>query len=321
MRRREMLKLAAVGAAGMALPSVSSGAEEKIPIIDTHIHLFDTERKGGVPWPIPQDKVLFKPALPARYAALSTKEGVVGAIVIEASPLLEDNDWVLGQVEAHPLLVGMIGNLVPNDPNFTKELERLRANKYFLGIRYGNLWERDLFSDLDKPGFVDGLKALANAGLVFESANPDPALMQALVRVSSKVPDLRIVVDHLPNAKVPPEQDKRGQFLRDLQTLAGNPHVYVKLSEVPMRADNQPGSKVSFNKSTLDALWGIFGENRLLFGSDWPNSDGTAPFDQTLSIVRGYLNTKSVAAQEKYYWRNSIAAYKWKPRRPNQNLS
>ena len=36
-------------------------------MIDTHIHLYDTTRKEGVPWPPKEDKVLYKPHLPAEF--------------------------------------------------------------------------------------------------------------------------------------------------------------------------------------------------------------------------------------------------------------
>ena len=45
MRRRTFLAGAA-GTAGAAFAQQSA-----IPVIDTHIHLFDTARPGGVPWP------------------------------------------------------------------------------------------------------------------------------------------------------------------------------------------------------------------------------------------------------------------------------
>jgi len=91
------VKLAALGAAGLVLPKTVRAATKQIPVqfpvIDTHIHLFDTTRTWGVPWPAKDDLVLFKPALPPRYIELSAKHGVVGAIAIEASPLKSDNDW------------------------------------------------------------------------------------------------------------------------------------------------------------------------------------------------------------------------------------
>jgi predicted TIM-barrel fold metal-dependent hydrolase len=58
----------------------------------------------------------------------------------------------------------------------------------------------------------------------------------------------------------------------------------------------------------------------VLFGSDWPNSDGVASFDQVLNIAREYLAGKSAAAQQKYFWQNSVRAYKWIRRSSSQPM-
>ena len=71
-------------------------------------------------------------------------------------------------------------------------------------------------------------------------------------------------------------------------------------------------------RARLDRLVEIFGEDRILFGSDWPNSDGVGPLDQVFAIARAYFSTRPQAVQEKYFWRNSIAAYKWVKRDPTQ---
>src|SRR5580658_11227529 len=86
MQRREVIRLGALSAGALALRHAAAAAAH-IPIIDAHIHLFDTTRPGGVPWPFKDDAALYKPALPDRYAALSAPFGVVGAIAVEASPL------------------------------------------------------------------------------------------------------------------------------------------------------------------------------------------------------------------------------------------
>ena len=65
-------------------------------------------------------------------------------------------------------------------------------------------------------------------------------------------------------------------------------------------------------------LYGIFGEDRVLYGSDWPNSDQWAPYPKVLGLVRGYFDGKSRAAQEKYFWKNSVAAYRWVKRESGQ---
>ena len=122
-----------------------------------------------MPWPKPDDERLYKPALPERYGEISKGFGVVGAIAIEASPLLEDNDWLLGVAEKSPLIVGIIGDLVPGSQGFGAALERLHRNPLFLGLRYGNLWDRNLTADIGKPGFMDGLRLLSDAELALRA--------------------------------------------------------------------------------------------------------------------------------------------------------
>jgi predicted TIM-barrel fold metal-dependent hydrolase len=320
MRRREVLKLAGLSAATAALGNAVSAAALQTPVIDAHIHMYDPLRPGGVPWPEKTDAVLYKPTLPARYEDESARFGAVGAIAIECSPLASDNQWLLNVAASHPVMVGVVGDLAPGTESFAADLARLHANPLFLGFRYGNLWGRDLASDLEKPGFIDGLKALADAGLVFESANPDPRLIAALRKVAERVPGLRIVVDHLPHAAVPAEQAARDAWWADLHALAARPGVFIKLSEIPVRTNGILVTDTRSYKPALDALWDVFGEDRILFGSDWPNSDHVASYAQTFGIVRGYIDGKPAAAREKYFWKNSIAAYRWRPRRSNQPL-
>jgi predicted TIM-barrel fold metal-dependent hydrolase len=318
MLRRDVLRLAAFSAAASALELPSIALPVRHPIIDAHIHLFDPTRPGGVPWPTKDDAALYRPALPARYAALASPFGVTGAIAIEASPLASDNQWLLDVAAKHPIIVGIIGDLIPGSPSYLADLDRLHRNQLFLGIRYGNLWDRDLAIDLKKPRFVDGLKALAQAGMVLDSANPDPSLIHAILDVAEQVPGLRIVIDHLPHSPVPTEPIAHDRYWSDLRTLAQHPGVFVKLSEIPVLANGKLIKDPHFYQPSLDAIWDLFGEDRILFGSDWPNSDHVAPFADTLAIVRGYIAQKRPEAQEKYFWKNSIAAYKWHRRRPDQ---
>jgi len=57
--------------------------------------------------------------------------------------------------------------------------------------------------EVDNPTFVSDLKALADADLVMDTANPSVPLLEGVVRVSDKVPNLRIVIDHLPQIGPP----------------------------------------------------------------------------------------------------------------------
>src|SRR5581483_8849531 len=155
--RRDFVRMAAA-----LLPLDGAADTASIPIIDTHIHLFDPSRPQGVPWPPKDDPVLYKPALPSRFKKLTESLGVVGAIEIEASPWLEDNQWVLDVAAKSPLIVGTVGNLEPGKPEFRSHFERFHKNPLFRGIRCGNLWNRDLGKRLSEPAFISDLKILAD---------------------------------------------------------------------------------------------------------------------------------------------------------------
>jgi L-fuconolactonase len=315
MERRKVLKLGLGAAIGFA--TEAPGMSNTAHIIDAHIHLFDTLRAGGVPWPDKTD-VIYRPALPDRYASIAKPFGVVGAIVIEASPLLGDNDWVLQLIARHPVCVGFVGNLVPGSPTFAEDLERLRANPLFLGIRCGNLWNRDLSADAASSRFISDLRRLASAGFEMDSANPDPKLIEAILRISELIPELRIVIDHLPHVALPNNTEEAKGYWANLKALSLNPRVFVKLSEIPVETNGRVPAKVTYYRHKLDAIWDIFGEDRIIFGSDWPNSDHVASFGETFGIVRDYMTEKGPLAMEKFFRQNSIAAYRWRPRNPEQ---
>ena len=56
-----------------------------IPVIDTHIHLYDTSRADGVPWPPKDDQVLYRPVLPEHFDKVTRANGVTATVIVEAS--------------------------------------------------------------------------------------------------------------------------------------------------------------------------------------------------------------------------------------------
>lgn len=313
VNRREFL------AASAALAACSATAQARIPIIDTHIHFFDTTRPIGVPYPA---KNAIPPGLPIatpqtfRRAVASL--GIVGAIELEASPWIEDNLWVLEESRKDTLMVGVVGNLEPERPDFHEYLSRYQKDPLFRGIRCGNIWGRNLAAQVEMPAFVAGIKELAAAGLTMDTANPRPDLIRAIVRLTDQVPGLRVVLDHLPGMDPPAEATARQAVERDLRELAKR-NVFVKVSVVARRVDGKVPTDLAFYKPRLDLIWDIFGEDRLLYASDWPNSAGNwVPYATELALVREFFQTKGRTASEKYFWKNSIAAYKWIKRSANQ---
>jgi predicted TIM-barrel fold metal-dependent hydrolase len=151
-----------------------------------------------------------------------------------------------------------------------------------------------------------------------DTANPTPALLLDVVRLTDRIPNLRLVIDHLPQLEPPADAPARRGYEGTLRQLGQRPQIYLKISEVLRRVDGRVPLDLKFYKPRLDELWDIFGEDRLIYGSDWPNSDLWGPYPQMLTVVREYFMSKGAAAAEKYFWKNSVAAYRWVKREPNQ---
>jgi predicted TIM-barrel fold metal-dependent hydrolase len=216
------------------------------------------------------------------------------------------------------MMLGMIGNLQPDKPEFKEYLDRHRKNRLFLGLRYGNLWGYNLVSQVANPTFIEGLRLVQQADMVMDTANPRPDLIEAVIRVSDKVPGLRIIVDHLPSMMFRLDASARTAVEANLRELAKRPSIYVKVSQVMHITNGKPSTDQALYKPVLDQIFDTFGEDKLIFGSDWPNAAAVDNLPAIVQIVRDYFHAKGTAVAEKYFWKNSLAAYKWIRRDPGQ---
>lgn len=289
--------------------AAASAAPLPFPVVDTHIHLFDPHRPGGVPWPPADDTIRSKPTYPDRFRQVASAEGVTGAVVVECSPLIEDNQWVLDVAADDPTVVGLVGFLDAGKPGFGSQLDRFAKNPLFRGIRYGNLWGRNLGDQLGNSQFVEDMRLLAERGLSLDTANPNLDLLEAMLRLSDQVPSLRMIVDHLPKMQVLASQDLRYEGI--LREFSARSQTFVKISAVLLNRNGKVSYSLDDYRATIDRIAEAFGEDRVLFGSDWPNSDPLGSYSKVIGIVREYFAEKSRSAQEKYFRANGKAAYRW----------
>ena len=295
------------GAAAFAAAPVF--ADDAIPVIDTHVHLFDPTRPQGVPYAGPKGQPP-QMASPENYHKQITGTGIVGAVIVEASPWVEDNLWILERANSDPVFVGVVGDLDPSKPDFGEYLNRFSKDPLWRGIRYAQVWQMEGGKQVLKPGMAEGLKLLADKGQTLDMANPSFDLLRGALLAMEAVPDLRVVMDHMPSLDPTPEtQALYDSLIRD---LAQHPNFFLKLSQVIHKDEN--GVTVTAPRARLDQLMAAFGEDRVMFGGDWPNSVGTATIPQALALMRDYFAARPHIQAEKYFWKNSQHIYRWKKR-------
>jgi L-fuconolactonase len=316
--RRSFVKAAAMVGVALSGAGVAS-AEDAVPVIDSHIHLFDPTRKVFSGYMGSQAyRALNKPSLPSMYEPLGRPVGVVGAIVVESSGLIDDNLWYLEVCGADPFMVGVCGSLDPGRPDFGQYVKHFAKDPLYRAIRSSRFYSEEGGKVTLKQDQVTNLKALADADLALDTANPSMGLMQANALLAAAIPNLRIIMDHLPSFDPTPEGKQAYEDV--VKAMADRPNIVVKLSEVyhPRLTDNVIVKDYEPLRARLDYLFGMFGEDRVIFGSDYPNSYGVATVPEEVGLVRKFFSTKSRTVQEKYFWRNSARTYKWKRRAADQ---
>lgn len=293
----------AVGAMVGRVESKTTG----LRIIDTHTHFYDPSRKEGVPWP-PEGSPLYRTVLPEDWRKVAAPCGVHETVVVEASEWVADNQWVLDLAAEDKSIVGLVGNLDPHDGAFETNLRRLAANPLFRGVR----WRSNLVSlNEGWDEVVAGARLLAGLDLQLDINGPVEVL-ERVAALSKEVPDLRIVIDHVGGAG-DPRAIKSG-WAEAMQTLAKQAKVFVKVSGMPEQTKNEWGEapvETEFYLPILNPLWDWFGEDRLIYGSNWPVSDKGTSYASVLGIVRPFYEGKGAEAAEKYFSLNAKAAYQW----------
>ncbi len=295
------------------LPGTAS-ADEKATLpkvkhmIDTHIHLYDTRREEGVPWPPPDDEVLYKPHLPDEFKKVSKPTGLTGVVIVEASDRLEDNRWVLDLVKDDDYYVALVGNIDVYRDDFRKQLKKLRKDPRFVGVRARGAKPID-FTD---KKVLKNLRLLAKHGLSVDVLVNGGGVeaVKMIDKLAREVPELRIVIDHVigydfDGKKANPE------WVAAVEKLGENKNVWCKISGLYQRSIPQPAPKdINHYRDVLDVLWKNLGAKRLVYGSNWPCTKKSGDYASYVQLVNGYFADKGHEARERYFWKNAAEAYK-----------
>ncbi len=125
-------------------------------------------------------------------------------------------------------------------------------------------------------------------------------------RVAERFPDLMVILDHLahPDIASGPPYAAASEFF----ALAECPNLYCKLSTLTIReaAHSQVAARVFF-----ETLVERFGPDRLLWGSDFPHSQGSgpAPYVELVELARETLEFLSQLEREQIFGGTALRLY------------
>lgn len=314
--RRQFVHAAALATASVAVKSAGLAAPapavKKVTYVDCHTHIYDPTRPQGVPWPPREEGRLYRPVLPSHLRKVSAPHRVTGTIIVEASEWLADNDWVLEHAAKDKFILGVVGRLALEDPEFERHLRRLSRNPLFRGIRVRGAASPKAI----EPAAERALRLLADFDLTLDF-NCLPTQLPVAAQLAKQHPRLRMVVNHLANltidGKAPP-----AVWVDGMKAVAENERVFLKISglvEGTRRDDFRAPRELAYYRPVLDAVTDIFGVNRLLFASNYPVSELFAPYATVIGLIEQYFGEKGPETLRLVAADNSRRAYLWKERK------
>lgn len=265
-------------------------------VIDGHLHLWDPGHLD-YPWLAGE---LRRPFLQADLNLGGS--GVTDAVFVQADCLpaqgWREARWVSSLAGGAPRIAGIVAFApVERGAAVRDDLDRLRTLPLVRGVRRNLQDEPDEFLRAD--AVVDGLRAVAAAGLTFDACVTWRQL-PLLARLTARVPELVVVVDHLGKPPVLAGLDSAAgrRWRGDLSRLAARDNIAVKLSG--LAPETRAGADLAaLSRPFLDAAIEVFGPRRCLVGSDWPIS-AVIPehraYDRWFHLVLDQLEPRERAA-------------------------
>jgi L-fuconolactonase len=242
----------------------------EIPIIDTHVHLWDPQR-FRMSW-TDGNALLARSYSVDHYQEQTSGLPIEGMVFVEcgveppyaflearwAVACARQDARIQGIVAAAPVEFGLRAR------TYLEALIELDEQR-IKGVRRNLQDEPDPNMCL-QPDFVQGVQLLAEYGLSFDICIYHHQL-PAVIELVRRCPDTQFILDHLgkPDARAHQLDPWRGQ----IRELAALPNVACKVSGLVTEADHanwQPADLETYITHVLEA----FGEDRVAFGGDWP---------------------------------------------------
>lgn len=277
-------------------------------LIDTHIHVWDFS-KASYDWLQQADPLLNRNYAIEELQPQLADAGVTAGILVQAAWNLADTEWMLEVARRTPWIKGVVGWLPLTDPIATKALleEKYLADPYFKGVRHlihDEANTRWLLQDT----VIESLHILAAHNIPYDIVGILPEHIEAAIEVAKRVPQLRMVFDHM---NQPPVATKEwfGRWGTLMEAAAACDRLFVKISGLGTTARNpqwQPEDIAPYVSFVLQH----FGADRCFMGGDWPVSLLAGSYASTWEKYRQTLMLVTDAAtREKIFSLNAERFY------------
>lgn len=279
------------------------------PIIDSHVHIWDTKR-FPIPWleGIPS---LNKPLWIDDYYKAVGKLDVEGFVYmqVEVSPpyaLIEAKEIAaLAEVDSRVRAIVPWAPLEEGDKVRIFIEQLVDISPKIRSIRRIVQAEADPKFCLE-PGFVRGNQLLAEYQLTSEICC-NYTQLEHNVELVRKCPDTHFILNHIGKPNI-----RGGEFepwATQMTKLAEHDNVVCKISGVVTEADLDDW-KIDDVRPYIEHALTVFGEDRVLFGSDWPVVTQGSTYNHWVKTVEEITKDSTDEQKDKLWRANALAFYR-----------
>jgi len=277
-------------------------------VVDSHHHFWDPAQ-ADYPWMTDELAAIRRRFGPEDLRPLLAESQVDTTIVVQTRSSQEETRELLEVAEATDFVAGVVGWVDLTDAAVARAIEDLRAGpggRFLVGIRHQVHDEPDP-AWLGRPDVRRGLAAVQDAGLVYDLLVRTRQL-PAATEAARALPGLRLVIDHIAKPKIAAGR-RDLEWEAAMAPLSDLANVTSKLSGMVTEAGWRTWSQADLEPYVQRCL-GWFGDDRLLFGSDWPVCLLATTYSTVVDTLRMLLTELPAPAATNVFGANAIRVYR-----------
>jgi L-fuconolactonase len=307
--RRDFLATATVAALAPSGARRPARPPSPLPIIDTHVHLWDLSR-FRLAWLEPGSP------LHRNFSWDDYREATQGMSLERAIYMEVDVDPPQHEREARTVaamcrrgdtaLAAAVISGRPASETFADYIRPLAKEPVIKGLRQVLHGPGTPAGCCLHPEFVRGIRLLGELGLSFDLCMR-PGELRDGAKLAEACPETRFILDHCGNAPV--FGSDRPAWKKDIAAVAARPNVCGKVSGIVASTKGRawrPDDLAPIINHVLE----VFGPDRVVFGSDWPVCLLGAPLAGWVSALREVVRDRSEAERRKLFHDNAVRVYR-----------